>query len=355
MTGFHTVICTDWSARAQPSPARPSADAIWIAVARNAAEAATAPSSRQGMTEGTRSRGGAERRIGAGLRGGAGAVIGTGSGDGSGDGSGAGAGAGVDGEAASAAVAVRTHYLRTRHAARGMLMDLLAGELAAGRRVLAGFDFPFGYPQGYAAALTGTATAFAVWDWLRDRVCDGPQNANNRFEMAAAINARLPGLGPFWGRPGGLDLPALPDRGSLRHGHGMTERRRVEIHVRRAQPVWKLYTTGSVGSQALLGLPVLAALRDRFGGALAVWPLDPPARVATARIVLAEIYPGLIDTAVRAELAAAGGIKDEVQVRLLAQVLLGADLPGLLTQVPDWPGRAEEGWILGPRAVGGAP
>ena len=35
------------------------------------------------------------------------------------------------------------------------LADHLADERAAGRRVLAGFDFPFGYPRGFAAALTG--------------------------------------------------------------------------------------------------------------------------------------------------------------------------------------------------------
>ena len=43
------------------------------------------------------------------------------------------------------------------------LADLLAAERAAGRRVLAGFDFPFGYPRGFAAALTGRAEALALW------------------------------------------------------------------------------------------------------------------------------------------------------------------------------------------------
>ena len=81
---------------------------------------------------------------------------------------------------------------------------------AAGRRVLAGFDFPFGYPRGFAAALTGRAEALAVWEYLADRIVDGPDNANNRFEVAAALNARLPGTGPFWGRPAGAALPGAP-------------------------------------------------------------------------------------------------------------------------------------------------
>src|SRR5690348_13277441 len=41
----------------------------------------------------------------------------------------------------------------TRHAARERLVTLFAAERAAGRTVLAGFDFAFGYPDGLAARL----------------------------------------------------------------------------------------------------------------------------------------------------------------------------------------------------------
>ena len=44
-------------------------------------------------------------------------------------------------------------YAQTRHEALDRLGRLIvAGELDAGRRVLVGFDFPFGYPAGVAAA-----------------------------------------------------------------------------------------------------------------------------------------------------------------------------------------------------------
>lgn len=236
-------------------------------------------------------------------------------------------------------------YHRTRADAEAHLNDLFAFELAAGRRVLAGFDFPMGYPAGFAPRLVGEAWAPAVWEWLEARVEDGPDNANNRFQLAQTINRQFAGFGPFWGRPSGLDLPDLPERKLCDHeALGIAERRRVELSVPKAHPVWKLYTTGSVGSQALLGLPVIARLRRRFGAA--VWPFDP----ATAPLVVAEIYPSLLGPQITKAMRE-GEIKDSAQVRLMARSLwrLARDgaLADLLADVPDWPGRAEEGWILG--------
>ena len=51
----------------------------------------------------------------------------------------------TDGSAAKA-----PKYVRTRHDALRCLVRLVAGELDVGRRVLVGFDFPFGYPSGVA-------------------------------------------------------------------------------------------------------------------------------------------------------------------------------------------------------------
>ncbi|MEM9973084.1 MAG: molybdopterin-binding protein [Pseudomonadota bacterium] len=236
-----------------------------------------------------------------------------------------------------------THYLRTRADAAAFLTATLRAALDSGRRVLAGFDFPFGYPAGFAQTLAGQANAFAVWDWLANTIEDAPDNANNRFVVANAINQSLPGTGPFWGRPSKLSLPHLPDKGSARAGHGFTERRAVEGAVARAQPTWKLYTTGSVGSQALLGLPVLQRLRERFGSDLAVWPFEAP----DAPIVLAEVYPSLLDSVVATEPAT---VKDEAQVRVLARALErladGGGLDALFNAAPD-AARQEEGWILG--------
>lgn len=39
----------------------------------------------------------------------------------------------------------------TRHAAKALLAGRLAAAAARGERVLVGFDFPFGYPTGFAA------------------------------------------------------------------------------------------------------------------------------------------------------------------------------------------------------------
>ena len=47
-------------------------------------------------------------------------------------------------------------YLRNRQIAESWIGDVIAAERAAERRVMVGFDFPFGYPVGFAEALTGT-------------------------------------------------------------------------------------------------------------------------------------------------------------------------------------------------------
>jgi molybdopterin molybdotransferase len=240
-------------------------------------------------------------------------------------------------------------YHRTRADAMDRLAALVTETLARGERLLIGADFPFAYPAGFAAALTGRPLALSLWDWLAAHVADAPDNRNNRFALAAAINARFPGIGPFWGRPATLDLPDLPERGRDRQGHPFPERRAVEALVPTAQPCWKLYTTGSVGSQALLGIRALARLRRAYPGQAAVWPFEDWTR---APVVLAEVYPSLLAGAVRRHMATdAALIKDAVQVRLLARALARLDAQGALAPlftVDAAPGvLAEQGWILG--------
>ncbi len=233
-----------------------------------------------------------------------------------------------------------TSYHRTRHAAMGFLVRLLQAEHHAGRRVLLGFDFPFGYPSGFGRTLTGLDDPLALWGALADRIEDRPDNSNNRWDVAEDLNRLFPGVGPFWGCPATRETHLLPARGTLRQAHGMAEKRQVERLLPRAQPCWKLFTTGSVGSQALLGLPHLHALRLRFGAALSVSPFQAP----DTPIVLAEIYPGLIDGAIKAR-AREGEILDAAQVRMMAQAFARLDpvrLDQLLRE-----GDREEGWILG--------
>jgi len=266
---FDTVAVVDWSATNGPSPARESADAIWIGTAT--------------------------------------------------------------------ATGTETRYLRTRAEAEAHLSALIDAEQAAGRRLLIGFDFPLGYPAGFAAALTGSPDASALRGWLADRIED-TANRNNRFAVADAINARF-GNAPFWGRPRSLSLPHLPETKPATCP--FPDRRATETAVPRAQTLWKLYTTGSVGSQALTGLPVIHRLSRR--PRTAIWPFDG---ITAARTVLAEVYPSLLAPLV----AQAGGIRDRAQVALLATALLRLSqrnaLKPLLTP-PDLPQIKEEGWILG--------
>lgn len=232
------------------------------------------------------------------------------------------------------------HYVRTRAAATDRLAELFAAEIGCGRRVVAGFDFPFSYPSGFARRVTGHNDPLTLWSWLADRVEDDPANVNNRFDVARSLNRLFPGVGPFWGCPAGQADADLPARGTVRNGHGMPERRQVEMLVARTQPCWKLYTTGSVGSQALLGLPRLQSLRDRFGSQVAVAPFEAP----VTPIVLVELFPSLLAREVKAA-QDAGEIPDRVQVRVLAETLARiepSDMDRLLRR-----GDPVEGWIFG--------
>ena len=232
----------------------------------------------------------------------------------------------------------------TRAAAQAYLAARIAAALAAGERLLIGADFPFGYPSGFSEMITGQPGALPLWAWLSRHLTDTDTNSSNRFRLAARINARLPGIGPFWGRPAGLDLPGLPARGTERHGHGLPEWRHADRLARGAQSVWKLFTTGSVGSQALTGIPRLEALRHAFPGQIAVWPFEPARR---APVVLAEVFPSLINARVAA--AAGYACKDAAQVDLLARALhrLGDGIAPLLQPDATPQVLLDEGWILG--------
>jgi molybdopterin-guanine dinucleotide biosynthesis protein B len=249
---------------------------------------------------------------------------------------------------------VSAHYHRTRASAEAQLGGEIARALACGQRLLVGCDFPFGYPAGFARALLGNPGAGAsdIWRYLGAHIQDGPDNANNRFDVAAQINrhfiAGQAGHGPFWGRPMGRDLPDLPARKWVDYtAFSFAERRAIDRAAPKAQPVWKLYTTGSVGGQALMGLPMIARLAQQAGGAGAVWPFHP---IANANIILAEVYPSLLAQKVAQIMGQIGpsAIKDQVQVQVLSAALYGqsGDIWAQML-APPHPDAAEEGWILG--------
>lgn len=257
-----------------------------------------------------------------------------------------------------AAAPERLENPKTRAEAVDALEAALVAELGAGRRSLVGFDFPFGYPQGSAEAFlrgegataaSRTAPAWAaLWRLIAGRIHDGPQNANNRFEVAAWLNrTAFDGRGPFWGRPPRQEWDGLPQKKPDGYGARYpAERRAVERLVRSTQPVWKLFTTGSVGGQTLMGLAALERLRHRaaLAGQVAVWPFETGWRSGRAPIVFAEIYPSLLPPDPRE------AIKDAGQVRAVAARLAERARENALTPLFEGP-NAGEGAVAGEEAL----
>ena len=234
----------------------------------------------------------------------------------------------------------------TRQEAINYVEVLLDEATAQGGRTLCGFDFSFGYPQGTARKIAGSDGWGVLWEQLAEHIEDGPNNANNRFQVAARLNQRFDVEGPFWGNGLKRDIDGLPRKrpqdgwdgnlpGSLRH---------AEKVVPRAQEVWKLNGAGSVGGQALTGIAALERLRQRRDD-VCVWPFETLGEGSAH--VLAEIYPSLIDPFPGNE------VLDARQVKAVAMALRELDRRGELErylQAPnDMPDqvRHEEGAILG--------
>ena len=148
-----------------------------------------------------------------------------------------------------------------------------------GERILLGFDFPFGYPAGFCRRLGLSGTPWrAVWDEIAALIEDDENNRNNRFDVAEALNRRISdGVFPFWGCPAAPVRVHLQGKHHRRHdSDGLAERRLVDLYIPSAQPCWKLLGAGSVGGQALTGIPVVRALRDdpRWCRHAQIWPFE---------------------------------------------------------------------------------
>lgn len=214
----------------------------------------------------------------------------------------------------------------TRHAAMAQIAARIEEEGRQGRRLLAGFDFAFGYPAGLARAMGPDADWRSIWAHLHDHLIDRPDNANNRFDLAASLNARFPGDGPFWGNGLARDIPGLPRRKPQGWGETLPDNRRLaDTLAPGAQEVWKLSGAGAVGGQTLTGQAALEALRRRLP--VAVWPFEDHTQ---APAVLAEIFPSLIPLN-----PALHPIRDAAQVIGLAQALATWDATGQLSTMLD--------------------
>ena len=226
-------------------------------------------------------------------------------------------------------------YFRNRQTAEAWITATLDAEIAAQRRVFAGFDFAFSYPDGFGKALTQNDDPLSVWDWLEAKITDSP-SANNRFEIAGEINAIFGGNGPFWGnaRPN-VDIEGLP-RTKANYRNPFADKRGTDRLAKGSFSPWQLAGAGAVGSQTLMGLPMLARLRRKYQGNIGVWPFEP----VSSAITLAEIWPTLFTTP-----TPDGMIKDAWQVRETAKNIANMSndqIQGLL-QVHS----PTEGWIFG--------
>jgi precorrin-8X/cobalt-precorrin-8 methylmutase len=247
-------------------------------------------------------------------------------------------------------------------------------------RVLVSADFGYGYPAGFASLLPNSCSAEVppwriVWQYLRGHIQDDigtkpgqqPNNRSNRFDVANEMNAELSSpasRGPFWClfKPGNhICVPQNKPRQPFVSRTTSIAALRITDSRAKSDTPFRLFGTGSVGSQLLTGIPRLENLRydPQFAPCSAVWPFEtgwaPPAGTwldPEIRVLHAEIYPS-----VRAPLP--DTIKDRGQVRAMWHWARDLDVTNSLVKefaiprgitsgsVEDQIARLEEGWILG--------
>ena len=254
------------------------------------------------------------------------------------------------------------HNPSTRAEAEKKLTAILDDLKKRGERALVGFDFPLGLPRGFAKALSlpGESPWRAAWDQLDKMVKDKADNTNNRFGVGSELNRRLTGGPfPFWGCPPKDALTTLQPKRTRAHGEGdLPEFRHADLAAKGAASIWKLYYNGSVGGQAILGIPAVRRLRLARGDIVRAWPFElgfralTEADLAGVETVVAEVYPSMLKVQ-----PAAGEVKDLAQVRAMAEHFAKLDEAGKLGALFAAPAglspealaeaETEEGWILG--------
>ena len=256
-----------------------------------------------------------------------------------------------------------SHNPATRAEAETLIAGILDDRAKRSERTLIGFDFNLGFPRGLAAGLKlpeDVPPWQAVWNQLDRMVKDKADNTNNRFGVGSEINRRLTGGPfPFWGVPPKDALTTLQPKKQRAHGPGdIPEFRHAELAAKGSSSVWKLYYQGSVGGQAILGVPMVRRLKLARGDAFRIWPFETgwktlgEADLAGVAAVAAEVYPSLIKLQ-----PLPGETKDLAQVRALAEHFAKLDEAGRLGAMfgpaKDTPAEVvadaerEEGWILG--------
>jgi hypothetical protein len=257
--------------------------------------------------------------------------------------------------------AYEAHAAPTRADGEKRLLALLEDLRKRGEKVLLCFDFPLGFPRGLAAGLNLSGEPWqAVWNQLDRMVKDKVDNTNNRFGVGAEINRRLTGGPfPFWGVPPRDALTTIQPKRTREHGpDDLPELRLTEGRIKGAPSVWKLYYNGSIGGQAILGIPMARRLKQKYGEAMRVWPFETgwkalaPSDLEGVEAVAAEVFTGLVDGK-----PLPGESKDQTELRITAEHLarldeaskLGALFgpPNGLSEPEAVLAQQEEGWILG--------
>ncbi len=257
-------------------------------------------------------------------------------------------------------MAFEAHNPATRAGAERLMEEVLGDLRRKSERVLVGFDFPLGFPRGTTAALklSGAAPWRQMLDFVTKEVKDKLTNENNRFQVGAKMNRLMTGEAfPFWGAPA-RDAQTMLSVKRVREHHGadLPEFRLAEEATKGPSSIWKLYYQGSVGGQALTGMPVVSRIRDGHGERARIWPFETGWKPLThadlegVDAVFAEIYPSLF-----ASKAGLGAVKDEAQVRAVCERFNALDEKGQLAAFfgPAKDDRRreiverEEGWILG--------
>jgi hypothetical protein len=248
----------------------------------------------------------------------------------------------------------------TRSEAEKRLTAVLDDLKKRGERTLLGFDFPLGFPRGTAAALKLKTEDWAgLWTFLAANVVDKADNTNNRFAVASKMNRLMTDEArPFWGSPPKDVQRWLTSTKPAEHGSDVPPvLRHAETATPGAKPIWQIFGNGTVGSQAIVGIPAVGRLKAARGEGFKIWPFETGWKPLSAadldgvEVLAAEVYPSLV----KAE-PLPGDTKDLAQVRALCQHFAKLDEAGKLAAAfgPAKDTAAdsvldverEEGWIL---------
>jgi precorrin-8X/cobalt-precorrin-8 methylmutase len=197
----------------------------------------------------------------------------------------------------------------------------------------------------------------ATWDHLTANLLDEPTNRNNRWDVAADLNRRLDAHW-FWGVPNTRASDWLRPTKSATEGLPEFRRAEVALHELGLRPFSprQLLGAGSVGSQALTGIPAVQRLRThpQLMHRTRVWPFETglvnePAADVVDAIVVAEVWPSAI-----AFDHLDHPVKDARQVTALVAHLGALDADGALAAMFAPAGalahraevETEEGWVL---------